>query len=60
MFGTQLTRITHELEHHRVDEALRQVADRVHDWSGGTRIGEALGTFNRLWLAGFSVGASLP
>jgi uncharacterized protein with von Willebrand factor type A (vWA) domain len=49
VFGTRLTRITHDLDHHQVGEAMRQVSDRVLDWSGGTRIGEALGEFNRRW-----------
>ena len=38
-FGTRLTRITRDLEHRNIDEALRRVAAHVVDWSGGTRIG---------------------
>ncbi|MDE0709880.1 MAG: VWA domain-containing protein [Acidimicrobiia bacterium] len=49
VFSTRLTRITHELRRRDPAMALRLVAGRVHDWSGGTRIGEALGTYNRLW-----------
>lgn len=49
VFSTRLTRITRELAHRRVDEAINQVSKRVSDWSGGTRIGQALHTFNRLW-----------
>jgi uncharacterized protein len=41
VFATRLTRITGLLRHHDVDTA------SVEDWSGGTRIGEALETFNR-------------
>ncbi len=48
-FGTRLTRITRDLEHRNIDEALRRVAAHVVDWSGGTRIGVALKTFNRTW-----------
>jgi uncharacterized protein with von Willebrand factor type A (vWA) domain len=48
-FGTRLTRITPRLRHRRADQALDRVARDVHDWSGGTRIGESLRTFNRHW-----------
>jgi uncharacterized protein len=50
VFGTRLTRITRELRVRSADEALRRVADKVVDWSGGTRIGESLRTLNRLWV----------
>ena len=46
VFSTRLTRITHELRNRDVDQALRDVANAVNDWSGGTRIGEALKAFN--------------
>src|SRR5690348_629350 len=49
VFGTRLTNITRYLRHRDVDLALERVADAVVDWSGGTRIGHALGEFNRLW-----------
>jgi len=49
VFGTRLTNLSRQLRHRDPDEALAQCAEAVHDWSGGTRIGEALGTFNRLW-----------
>ena len=49
VFSTRLTRITHELRRRDPSAALRLVAGRVHDWSGGTRIGEALGAYNREW-----------
>jgi uncharacterized protein with von Willebrand factor type A (vWA) domain len=32
-----------------VDEAIRDVSKSVQDWSGGTRIGDSLRTFNFLW-----------
>jgi uncharacterized protein with von Willebrand factor type A (vWA) domain len=48
-FGTRLTRITHELEHRRPDEALDRAAKAVFDWEGGTRIGDSLDTFVRDW-----------
>ena len=46
-FGTQLTRITLELAGRDPDLALHRAAERVTDWSGGTRIGAALSTLNR-------------
>lgn len=49
VFSTQLTRITREFAHRRVDQAISHVTEYVSDWSGGTRIGQALHTFNRQW-----------
>ena len=49
VFSTRLTRITHELRRRDAAAALRLVSHAVHDWSGGTRIGEALEAFNRDW-----------
>jgi hypothetical protein len=49
VFGTRLTRITRQLARRDVDEALALVTKSVQDWSGGTRIGESLHTFNRRW-----------
>ena len=50
VFGTRLTRITRELRTGDPDTALSEVARRVVDWSGGTRIGASLRTLNRLWV----------
>ncbi len=49
VFGTQLTCITRQLRTRDVDAALADVGRRVPDWSGGTRIGDALKTFNFGW-----------
>jgi uncharacterized protein with von Willebrand factor type A (vWA) domain len=49
VFGTRLTRITRELRKRDVDTAINQVVTSVDDWSGGTRIGEAIKTFNFKW-----------
>ncbi len=48
-FGTRLTRVTRELASRDPDAALRSAATAVEDWSGGTRIGEALRRFNDDW-----------
>ena len=47
VFGTRLTRVTGELAGRDPDRALERAAAAAQDWSGGTRIGEALGTLNR-------------
>ncbi|CAN5593496.1 VWA domain-containing protein [soil metagenome] len=49
VFSTRLTRITRELRKRNVDSAIEQVVKSVHDWSGGTRIGDAIKTFNYEW-----------
>lgn len=49
VFSTRLTRITRQLETRDVEMALREVARSVVDWSGGTRIGDALKAFNFVW-----------
>ncbi|HUR94635.1 MAG TPA: VWA domain-containing protein [Gemmatimonadales bacterium] len=50
VFGTRLTRITRQLRLRNPDAALRRVAEKVVDWSGGTRIGESLRDLNRRWV----------
>jgi uncharacterized protein with von Willebrand factor type A (vWA) domain len=47
VFGTRLTRVTAELRGRDPDRALERAASATRDWSGGTRIGEALATLNR-------------
>jgi uncharacterized protein with von Willebrand factor type A (vWA) domain len=49
VFSTRLTRITRQLHGREVEAALREVSHAVPDWSGGTRIGEALKAFNFDW-----------
>jgi uncharacterized protein with von Willebrand factor type A (vWA) domain len=56
--GTRLTRITRELGSKDPDRALRRAAERVLDWSGGTRLGEGLAHFNAEWgVRGMARGA---
>ena len=52
VFSTRLTRITRQLQRRSIDEAVEQAARTVHDWAGGTRIGEAIHAFNFDWAAG--------
>ena len=49
VFSTQLTRITRQIRGHDIDEALDHATTSIHDWAGGTRIGEVLKTFNYHW-----------
>ena len=49
LFGTRLTRVTRELTHRDIDQAVASVEDRVSDWGGGTRIGPCLKRFNYDW-----------
>ncbi len=45
-FATRLTRVTRALRQRDPDAALAHAAAAAPDWSGGTRIGEALRVFN--------------
>ncbi|MGB6119837.1 MAG: VWA domain-containing protein, partial [Mesorhizobium sp.] len=49
VFGTRLTNLTRQMRHRDPDAALADAAVAVKDWSGGTRIGDTLAEFNRLW-----------
>jgi uncharacterized protein with von Willebrand factor type A (vWA) domain len=56
--GTRLTRLTRQLSLRDPDLALTQASERVLDWSGGTRLGEGIGTFNdRFGVPGMARGA---
>ncbi|MEY2436343.1 MAG: uncharacterized protein QOF97_1179, partial [Acidimicrobiaceae bacterium] len=56
--GTRLTRLTRELSSRDPDEALARASAAVSDWSGGTRLGEALRAFNDEWgVRGMARGA---
>jgi uncharacterized protein with von Willebrand factor type A (vWA) domain len=56
--GTRLTRLTRELASRDPDQALARAAGQVHDWSGGTRLGEGLRAFNDQWgVRGLARGA---
>ena len=49
VFSTALTRVTHQMRRRRPDAALAALTHAVSGWSGGTRIGASLGSFNRRW-----------
>jgi hypothetical protein len=48
-FGTRLTRLSRHLRDRDIERALAGVSSAVLDWSGGTRIGDCLKTFNFDW-----------
>ena len=49
VFSTRLTRITRQIQCGDVDASLDQIAVSIQDWGSGTRLGEALKTFNYEW-----------
>jgi uncharacterized protein with von Willebrand factor type A (vWA) domain len=49
LFSTRLTRVTRHFADRPIDSALAHVRDTARDWSGGTRIGEALRRFHVEW-----------
>jgi uncharacterized protein len=56
--GTRLTRLTRQLSSRDPDAALASASEHVLDWSGGTRLGEGIGTFNdRYGMPGMARGA---
>ena len=56
--GTRLTRVTKELHSRDPDTALAAASQRVHDWSGGTRLGDCMRAFNDQWgVRGMARGA---
>jgi uncharacterized protein len=48
-FGTRLNNVTRALRYRDVDIALAKASSQVEDWSGGTRIGQTLHEFNKMW-----------
>ncbi len=49
VFSTRLTRITRQMRNRDADRAIAEAATAIPDWGGGTRIGDALHTFNLQW-----------
>jgi uncharacterized protein with von Willebrand factor type A (vWA) domain len=50
LFATRLTRITRSLKYRSIDQSIDEVSKAVPDWAGGTRIGDAVKTFNYDWM----------
>ena len=51
VFSTQLSRVTEYFRENDIFDALDKISKDVLDWSGGTRIGASLRTFNADWAA---------
>jgi uncharacterized protein with von Willebrand factor type A (vWA) domain len=49
LFSTQLTRVTMDVKSRQLDVAVSNVSHAVPDWSGGTKIGDALAEFHQRW-----------
>jgi uncharacterized protein len=59
-FGTRLTRLTPHLAGRDPDAALARAGAAMLDWGGGTRIGESLSTYNRIYgRRGLTRGAAV-
>jgi hypothetical protein len=59
VFATRLSRITRPLRQKLPEVALQQISKSVSDWSGGTRIGEALEEFNDYWSRRVTRGGAI-
>lgn len=59
VFATRLSRITREMRLRQPGRALAHIGRRVEDWSGGTRIGEALAAFNADWSRRVTSGGAI-
>ena len=59
VFSTRLTNITGLLRRKGVEEGLREMAEVVPDWSGGTKIGESIIGFYREFARSFSANRSV-
>ena len=58
VFATRLTRLTKQLSGRNPQRAIRRATEAAPDWSSGTRIGDALKTFNdRYGRRGMARGA---
>jgi uncharacterized protein with von Willebrand factor type A (vWA) domain len=57
VFATRLTRISRALRGRDADLALRRAGEAAPDWSGGTRLGDALAEFNRRYARRSARGA---
>ena len=59
VFSTRLTNITGLLRRKGVEEGLREMAEVVPDWSGGTKIGESIIGFYREFARSFTANRSI-
>ncbi len=46
VFSTTLHEVSQELHKNSIDKSLEEIIEKVNNWSGGTKIGDALAAFN--------------
>jgi uncharacterized protein len=46
VFSTSLQEVSEEFHKKSLDKSLEQIIEKVNNWSGGTKIGDSLATFN--------------
>lgn len=51
VFSTRLARVTPILRRREYENAIARISHSVHDWAGGTKIGDSLHTFNRKYAS---------
>ena len=51
LFSTRLDRVTPILKRRKYENAIARISHSVHDWAGGTKIGDCLHTFNRKYAS---------
>lgn len=59
VFSTRLTRVTEVVKKNQRTNALTLLGWRVQDWSGGTRLGSCLKSFNEVWGKGMAAGSAV-
>ena len=59
VFSTRLTRITDIVRRNRENSALTILGRMVQDWSGGTRLGPCLKSFNDVYGNGMAAGSAV-
>jgi len=59
VFSTGLTRVTDVVKKNQRGNALTLLGRRVPDWSGGTRLGACLKTFNDIYGKGMAAGSAV-
>ena len=59
VFSTRLTRITDVVKKNQRMNALTLLGRKVQDWSGGTRLGPCLKTFNEIWGKRMAAGSAV-
>ena len=59
LFSTRLDRVTPILKRRDYENAIARISHSVHDWAGGTKIGDCLHTFNRKYASNVLYGKTV-